>query len=195
MSSFILSSIIATIIGLAILVLGIYEITNREKLLSKNKRTVEDPKYAGLSLVALGIISLFFAAYLFLSDESFELNEAANFYVNNIGTAGTIIGAVLLVAIGLAGLLKNRIIYFKDTPLVRKYQKKYQKTHNICCIIAGVTFAIVRFTIPNISLFDDFIINNQALFIAICQIPVLFILPVIFIDLVIEISSWRKAKK
>ena len=195
MSNYVISSIITAVIGVLVLTVGLYQITHLKELLGKDKRIVESPKFAGLSLIVAGIFGLCFAIFLFLQDARFSQSESAKSFTDLFFMVWGLIFAVLAIMIGLIGLSRRRIIYFIDTPLVRKLQRKYQLIHNVCAILAGLSVIVIYFALPNISCFDDFVtMNNGIPFIITNQIPVILLLPIIIIDFIIEITAWRNVK-
>ena len=195
MSNFIISSIIIAVIGVLVLAVGFYQITHLNKLLGKDKRVVESPKYVGLSLIVAGLFSLCLAIFLFLQDTRFSQGESAKIYSDLFFMTWGLIFAILAIMIGVIGLSRRRIVYFIDTPLVRKLQHKYQLIHNVCAILVGVSVIVINFALPNMSCFDDFVMMNNGIpFIITNQIPIILLLPIVIIDFIIEITAWRNAK-
>ena len=107
MSNYIISSIITAVIGVLVLTVGLYQITHLKKLLGKDKRIVESPKFAGLSLIVAGLFGLCFAIFLFLQDARFSQSESAKSFTDLFFMVWGLIFAVLAIAIGAMSKTKR----------------------------------------------------------------------------------------
>jgi hypothetical protein len=195
MSDSISSSIIAVIFGICFFAIGIYALTHPKAILKKDTKSIEDPKYIGLEFICFAIGAAFFAANLYLGGPMLETNAFAQTFLSVLNTVGIIALSALFIIVGAIGLVKKRILIFKNTPAMKKYNQKFQKVSNINKIVFGLSFLFVFLGILYFPPLSNFVLDNPDSMIYFLLALAVVALPVFIIDVTIECSVGRTIKK
>ena len=189
----ILFTIIAILFSILFLSIGIYQLRHPDKIIGKEKKSIERPVAVGSAMIMCAIASAISAANCFFTGPNFQTNEDIFYDILSITNAvGIIAFSGTLIALGSIGLMKKNIITFKNTPAMRKYHQKYQKFYNISIIVFAAAMIFVYLVMPNLLLFEDLALSQPNLFTAIYLVPAILCLPIVIISIIIECSFIRK---
>ena len=139
MNIFIILSILFAILSAVFFIIGFYIYTHPKRF-NKNKKVVYNSKAVATLLVIAAIMFLFFIPDIIISNPDLQLDKRE--YSAWVAPITLVFLIAIPITMGIIGLLKKRIIIYKDTPLIRKHSKKYQKAYNIFCILIAVGFVL-----------------------------------------------------